>query len=216
MIYLKIIIITMFSLISLSTKVLSHPHIFIEAHLEVAVSPDDNKLELRNVWRFDEMFTSSVIIDFDKSGNLRLDPDELAEVSKTIRESLAEYDYYITATVDGQKMIINKPDIINSDIQNNRLIMIFSIKLNKTAPLSGKFVFRLCDPTLYTSISFIDDKDLIAVGNHFSKCNHKVVRPNPDEVIAENKSTLTDAFFNDPTGTNMQKLFATRLEMTCL
>ncbi|WP_144049205.1 DUF1007 family protein [Liberibacter crescens] len=206
----------MFSLISLSTKVLSHPHIFIEAHLEVAVSPDDNKLELRNVWRFDEMFTSSVIIDFDKSGNLRLDPDELAEVSKTIRESLAEYDYYITATVDGQKMIINKPDIINSDIQNNRLIMIFSIKLNKTAPLSGKFVFRLCDPTLYTSISFIDDKDLIAVGNHFSKCNHKVVRPNPDEVIAENKSTLTDAFFNDPTGTNMQKLFATRLEMTCL
>ncbi|MGO6905205.1 DUF1007 domain-containing protein, partial [Rhizobium ruizarguesonis] len=26
---------------------------------------------------------------------------------------------------------------------------------------------------------------------------------------------LTDAFFNDPTGTNMSKLFATRLEVTC-
>ncbi|MDB5550482.1 MAG: hypothetical protein JWL86_466, partial [Rhizobium sp.] len=35
------------------------------------------------------------------------------------------------------------------------------------------------------------------------------------EVISENKSTLTDAFFNDPTGTNMAKLFATRMEVTC-
>jgi ABC-type uncharacterized transport system substrate-binding protein len=41
------------------------------------------------------------------------------------------------------------------------------------------------------------------------------VRPDADQVIAENKQSLTDAFFNDPTGTNMSKLFATRLEITC-
>jgi ABC-type uncharacterized transport system substrate-binding protein len=46
-------------------------------------------------------------------------------------------------------------------------------------------------------------------------CTHAIVRPDADEVIAENKSTLTDAFFNDPTGTDMSKLFATRMEVTC-
>ncbi|MBO9629966.1 MAG: DUF1007 domain-containing protein, partial [Shinella sp.] len=36
-----------------------------------------------------------------------------------------------------------------------------------------------------------------------------------DEVLAQNQDKLTDAFFNDPTGTDMTKLFATRLEVTC-
>jgi ABC-type uncharacterized transport system substrate-binding protein len=34
-------------------------------------------------------------------------------------------------------------------------------------------------------------------------------------VISQNSKSLTDAFFNDPTGTDMSKLFATRLELTC-
>ena len=32
---------------------------------------------------------------------------------------------------------------------------------------------------------------------------------------SKNEGTLTDAFWNDPTGTDMSKLFATRLEVTC-
>ncbi|MGO7623998.1 DUF1007 family protein, partial [Rhizobium ruizarguesonis] len=46
-------------------------------------------------------------------------------------------------------------------------------------------------------------------------CKHQVVRPDAEEVISQNKQSLTDAFFNDPNGTNMSKLFATRLEVTC-
>jgi ABC-type uncharacterized transport system substrate-binding protein len=34
-------------------------------------------------------------------------------------------------------------------------------------------------------------------------------------VISQNSASLTDAFFNDPTGTDMTKLFATRMEVTC-
>ena len=37
----------------------------------------------------------------------------------------------------------------------------------------------------------------------------------PDEAIKENQKTLTDAFFNDPTGTDMSKIFATKLELDC-
>ena len=47
------------------------------------------------------------------------------------------------------------------------------------------------------------------------RCTQKVVRPDPDEAIAANQGTLTEAFFNDPTGTNMSKIFATRLEIEC-
>ena len=59
---------------------LAHPHIFAEARLEVVAGEDGTITELRNVWRFDEMFSASVVMDFDKNSNAELDPDELAEV----------------------------------------------------------------------------------------------------------------------------------------
>jgi ABC-type uncharacterized transport system substrate-binding protein len=48
-----------------------------------------------------------------------------------------------------------------------------------------------------------------------SSCTRTVIRPDPDTAIAQNQQTLTDAFFNDPTGTDMSKIFATKLELTC-
>ena len=42
-----------------------------------------------------------------------------------------------------------------------------------------------------------------------------MIRPDPDDAIAQNQSTLTDAFFNDPTGTDLSKIFATKLELDC-
>jgi ABC-type uncharacterized transport system substrate-binding protein len=68
---------------------------------------------------------------------------------------------------------------------------------------------------MYTAMDFPTDEDLSVVGEKIEACQHQVVRPDPDEVLAENKDTLTDAFWNDPTGTDTSKLFATRIEITC-
>jgi ABC-type uncharacterized transport system substrate-binding protein len=194
----------------------AHPHIFVEARLEVLAGPDGNVQELRNVWRFDEVFSSSVLMDFDKNTNLKLDPDELKEVGKTVRDSLADYDYYTNLTLNGKAIKVNKPDIINVDYQEGQLLMFFAVKPSETMPLKGnKLSFGIYDPTLYTSIDFPTDKELVTEGAAFKDCKQQVVRPNPDEVIAENKTTLTDAFFNDPTGTTMSKLFATRIDVQC-
>jgi len=75
----------------------AHPHVFIEARLEVVAGADGNIQELRNVWRFDEVFSSSVLMDFDKNTNLKLDPDELTQVGDTVRDSLVDYDYYVNS-----------------------------------------------------------------------------------------------------------------------
>ena len=194
---------------------LAHPHIFVEARLEVVAGPDGSIQELRNVWRFDEVFSSSVVMDFDKNTDLKLEPSELAEVGKTVRDSLADYDYYMNLTINGKNITVQKPDIIHVDYKEGQLLMFFAVKPVEKMPLKGKLTFAVYDPTLYTSIDFPTDNELAMVGDGFKSCKHDVVRPNPDEVISENKQSLTDAFFNDPTGTNMSKLFATKLEVTC-
>jgi len=193
----------------------AHPHIFAEARLEV-VSDDSGMItELRNVWRFDEIFSSSVLMDFDKNTNLKLDPDELAEVGKTVRDSLADFNYYMSVSENGKTIPVAKPDAINVDYKDGQLLMFFSVKPSEPMPLKGKLAFGVYDPTFYTSIDFNSDEDMATVGDSMKACKRAVVRPDPDQVLADNQSTLTDAFFSDPTGTNMSKLFATRLELTC-
>ncbi|MFS2177707.1 DUF1007 family protein [Rhizobium pisi] len=208
--------ILMAALLSLApAAAFAHPHIFVEARLEVVAGKDGSVEELRNVWRFDEVFSSSVVMDFDKNTDLKLEPNELAEVGKTVKQSLADYDYYMNLTINGKNITVQKPDIIHVDYKDGQLLMFFAVKPAEKMPLKGRLTFGVYDPSLYTSIDFPTDNELSMVGDGFKACKHQVVRPDADQVISQNKQSLTDAFFNDPTGTNMSKLFATRLEVTC-
>lgn len=193
----------------------SHPHIFAEARVEIIAANDGTLQELRNVWRFDDIFSSSVLMDFDKNSDLKLDHSELNEIAKTIRESLGDYSYFTFITKDGASSEVAKPEVFNVDFKDNQLLVFFVAKPKAPMKIGGRMTFGVYDPTLYTAIDFAKDEDMMVEGEAFSACTQKVVRPDPDEVIAQNQANLTEAFFNDPAGTDMGKLFATRLEVTC-
>ena len=194
---------------------LAHPHIFAEARLEVIAGDDGTVQELRNVWRFDEVFSSSVLLDFDKNTDLKLDEAELAELGEIMRTSLADFDYFTTISVDGKDASIQKPEAFHVAYQDNQILVFFAVKTEAPLPLKGKLAFGIYDPSLYTAIDFPSDEDLVAQGKAADACKREVVRPDPDEIITQNSETLTEAFFNDPSGNDMSKLFATRLELTC-
>lgn len=192
-----------------------HPHVFISARFEAVAGPDGNLAELRNDWLFDEVFSSSILFDFDRNGDFQLDAGELKAVGETVRKSMAKYSYYTSLMHDGAKIQIDKPATIHVTYTDNLLQMRFSVKPGKTVPLKGKLIFGIYDPTLYTAVDFVKDADMKTVGAPFGRCSGKVVRPDPDQIIAQNQATLTSMFFNDPTGTNFSQLTATRLEVTC-
>ncbi|KQQ60992.1 MULTISPECIES: DUF1007 family protein [Rhizobium/Agrobacterium group] len=194
---------------------MAHPHIFAEARMEIIEGADGNVQEVRNIWRFDEMFSASVVLDYDKNSDAKLDKEELAEIGATVHESLAEFSYYTFITQNGKQVDFGKPDAIHVDYKDNQVLMFFSVKPKAPLLAKGTLTFGAWDPTLYTAIDFAKDSDIVIKGTHLAACKHKVVRPDPDEIIAQNQSNLTDAFFNDPTGTDMTKLFATRMELTC-
>lgn len=198
-----------------ASPALSHPHIFAEARVEIVATDDGMLKELRNVWRFDDIFSSSVLMDFDKNSDLKLDHSELNEIANTIRDSLGDYSYFTFISKDGASSEIAKPEIFNVDFKDNQLLVFFVAKPKTPLKIGGRMTFGVYDPTLYTAIDFAKDEDMVVEGKPFKACTHKVVRPDPDQVIAQNQSNLTEAFFNDPAGTDMGKLFATRLEVTC-
>ena len=193
----------------------AHPHVFAEARLEIETSADGNVTELRNVWRFDEVFSSSVILDFDENADLKLDSAELANISTMVTQSLAEFDYYISVTVNGKDAGISLPQAINVDYQDGQLLMFFAVVPDKKLPLDGKIAVGVFDPTMYAALDFINDEDMMVTGGSTSRCARKVVRPDPDEIIAQNQASLTEAFFETTGSGDLSKLLATRLELNC-
>ncbi len=192
----------------------SHPHVFAEARLEVMASKQGDVTSLRNLWRFDDVFSSTVLMEFDKNADLKLDQGELDAVSKTVHGSLAEFDYFQVVSHDGKPVKMRAPDHLIADFQDNQLIIMFEARPAEPLALSGDLSFGVYDPTFYTAIDFVEDSYLTVDGLPAS-CSSKVVRPDPDEALAQNTQTLTDAFFNDPAGTDYSKIFATRLELSC-
>lgn len=191
-----------------------HPHVFAEARLDVVVDPDRTVKSLRHLWRFDDLFSSTVLMEFDQNSDLKLDAGELQEVANTVFQSLAEFDYFQIVTADGKDVAMQPPPGLMANFEDNQLIILFESAPKEKLRLSGKLDFGIYDPTFYTAIDFLEDTNM-AVDMLPSDCSRTVVRPDPDEAIAQNQSKLTDAFFNDPAGTDMSKIFATRLELDC-
>lgn len=200
--------------LGLNAPALTHPHVFAEARLDVVLSADGQVSSLQHLWRFDDLFSSTVLVEFDKNGDLKLDEGELAAVGQTVTESLAEYGYFQVVTAAGKDVAMNKPDKLTADFKDSQLIILFESTPSAPMALNGKLTFGVYDPTFYTAIDFTEDSYL-NVADLPAKCKKAVIRPDPDEALAQNQGTLTEAFFTDPAGTNMAKIFATRLELDC-
>jgi ABC-type uncharacterized transport system substrate-binding protein len=193
---------------------LAHPHVFAEARLDVTVTPQGDVKSLRHVWRFDDLFSSTVLLEFDANGDLKLDEEELKEVSRVVYESIGDYGYFQMVRANGKPVAMRPPPGLMVDYQNDQLIILFESEPESVLKLAGRIDFGVYDPTFYTAIDFLDD-DTMAIDNLPGGCSRAVVRPDPDEAIAQNQAFLTEEFFNDPESNDIGSLFATRLEITC-
>jgi ABC-type uncharacterized transport system substrate-binding protein len=191
-----------------------HPHVFAEARLDVVVNPDSTVQSLRHLWRFDDLFSSTVLVEFDTNGDLKLDDAELQEVSQTVHASLADFNYFQIVTVDGKDVGMKPPAQLMANYENDQLIIMFESEPKQALPLKGKVDFGIYDPTFYTAIDYTEDENM-AVEHLPASCTRAVIRPDPDEAIAQNQASLTDEFFTDPSGTDLSRIFATKLELTC-
>ncbi|QKV20325.1 DUF1007 family protein [Oricola thermophila] len=195
-------------------KVAAHPHVFAEARLEVAVAPDGQVEALRHVWRFDEMFSSTVMLEFDADTDNRLEEPELREIASVISESIAEFGYFQVITANGKDIGVKPVDDMKVLFDDGQMIIFFTTEPEEPIAITASPTFGVYDPTFYTAIDFYDDSNMVLEGAP-KNCTRTMVVPDPDEAIAQNQATLTEAFFSDPTGNDLSKLLATRMEVNC-
>ncbi|MCG6114432.1 MAG: DUF1007 family protein [Mesorhizobium sp.] len=209
-----ILVLALAAAIGSSAAAKAHPHIWAEARLEVGVTADREVEWLRHVWRFDELFSSTVLFEFDTDRDLKLSAEELEQVASVIHGSLAEFDYFQMVNRDGRRVPMEAPERMIASFDGDSLIVAFESRPAETLRLEGEVDFGVYDPTFFTAIDFYED-DLLMVAGMPDDCQREVIRPDPNEALLQNQDTLTDAFFNEPGGVDYSSLFATRLQLNC-
>lgn len=113
----------------LASCVFAHPHTFIDNYFKIS-SKNNIITNIHVKWKFDEMSSQLMLMEFDKNGDLVLDKKELAYIELAYFLPLEQFTYYmdIKSKNNTTKFI---PTQFNAKIENNsHIIFEFDIHLN--------------------------------------------------------------------------------------
>jgi len=201
----------------------AHPHIFVEAKVEIVVDATFQVQKLKQLWRFDPFFSATVILDFDVNGNRQLDREELDTIDRTIRDSLAEFDFFQSIVANGRSIGLEDPDVLETSIMDGELYLKLENRpaQNLTLARGGQYRFTLYDPTFYVAVDFQRDIDVSLTGLP-DFCSSHMVRPDTDNLLSQSLAELSqnlaqdEEFFNDPTASlDLARELAPKLEVIC-
>lgn len=194
---------------------IAHPHVTVEANLEIMRDDAGNVIELRHVWRFDELFSTTVLLDFDANGNNVLEPDELAKVSETVSLSMAEQDYFTEVRVGPETVAFKPPERVMVDYVDGQVLMFFSLGFDEPLAFTSEpFKVSVSDPTYYVAMEIVDESAVQVTGKG-SACGVEIARPDFDKLMSQNQTTLTEQFFNDPKNDGLGDEWLTWITLKC-
>jgi ABC-type uncharacterized transport system substrate-binding protein len=130
----------------------AHPHVFIDNRIGVVFN--EKGLEGFNYeWTFDEMFSSTIIQEFDLNADGKFNEDEIKEVEKGAFSNLKEYDYFTEIEVNGKQFEIKGINNFYAEIDSGVMIYEFFIPCEVVAASDNQEVkIAVFDPTYFVQV----------------------------------------------------------------
>lgn len=185
--------------------------------MELVGAPDGTLAAVRNVWRMDELFSSSVLVDFDKNANGKLDEEELEAVGETIRASIAGHAYYTSVETGGRPVKLAAPDAIRALYQDGQLLLFFEMKAGerldlKTQPLTvANF-----DDSFYVAFNY--SAKSFGLVDMPASCKETFIVPDEDAAARQWVKAMAALGPNQDApadGVNFSAILAARMEVKC-
>ena len=196
----------------------AHPHVFAEARMEIVGDTQGKLVSVRNIWRMDELFSTSVVLDFDKNANSVLDDDELQAVGDTVKESTAEWNFYTFVSVAGKQLKMKPPESIRALFQDGQILLFFELKVDEAVDLKTQVVtVANFDETFFVAFTFPDETSFDLVDMP-ATCTRKMVEPDEDAAAQEWMASIAGLGPDETvpaTGADFAQALATRVEIKC-
>ena len=153
----------------------AHPHVFLYSTVTI-VFDDAGLAGFRVKWRFDEMFSSSILLDFDKNGNKRFEPPEIQAVEAGAFANLKQFNYFMHVRINGKPFEVQYVTDFSAAMEDDKLVYRFFVPCHVTAIETFKQVsLSIYDQTYYSSVFWADapvaykNADAYVVNHHIEK-----------------------------------------------
>lgn len=135
----------------------SHPHVFL--YNTVGVIFDEKGLAGFSVrWLFDEMFSSMIILDFDKNGNNLLEPPEIEGIRKNAFSNLRNFNYFIHVSINGKEFNVQYVTDFSAEVVEGCLVYQFFVPCHIHATETFQEIcLSVYDHTFYCDVTLAEN-----------------------------------------------------------
>jgi ABC-type uncharacterized transport system substrate-binding protein len=145
-------VLSIFLLLSLPGKALSHPHVFIYNSIKVVFNKK-GLVGFKVKWVFDEMFSNMIIYDYDKNGNKRFESSEIREIKNGAFSNLKNFDYFTHIKIDKSPFKVKFVKNFSAAIKGDVIIYSFFVPCHVSAISSFKEIkISIYDISFYCSV----------------------------------------------------------------
>ncbi len=147
----KFILIIVLLLAGINTY--AHPHLFLD--YSVSFIFENNTLKgVQVVWIFDEMFSSTMLLDYDPDRNKSLNKHEVKRIEKEAFSNLRNYNYFCELSIDKKSFPVRRVLYFSASmLKKRKLVYSFFIPVNRKLRTRGEVHFSVYDRTYFCSAS---------------------------------------------------------------
>lgn len=113
----------------------AHPHIWIDYDTTFLFDEAGRVTAIRERWRFDEMFSTGVIAEFDSNKDKAFDAKELAKLKVGAFDNMKDSNFFTHLWADGVKLSLKPPIGFAAQIDGPQLVYTFTLVLPE--PVDG-------------------------------------------------------------------------------
>jgi tRNA threonylcarbamoyladenosine biosynthesis protein TsaE len=161
-------------ILTLGRPAAAHPHVFIEDRV-VFMFAGDKIIALTEAWTFDEVFSDTLLQQFDKNRDGAFSPAESRDVAKGTLPNLKKFRYFNYIWVDGKDLGAIDPVDFVAAAKNRKVTFVFSVKLPKPVdPKSQKLKVEINDREFYVEVDLAEQQPILFHGNQGVACTPKI------------------------------------------
>jgi ABC-type uncharacterized transport system substrate-binding protein len=190
----------------------AHPHIWVNVTGEALYATDGTITDLRETWRFDDVYSAFAIQGLKPGNGRELGSDDLAPLLADAAAALKENEAFTHLRADGLAVTPGEPVQPSFSLQDGELVLQFTLPMQ--APLRARtLTLEIYDPTWFIDFELTSPEPLALIGAP-SGCKVVVAKPNnSDQAAAQRRS---EAFFISLAAiSNFGAQFARPIAVTC-
>lgn len=191
----------------------AHPHVWIDARVEVKFEDDGQIQGLDVAWTFDEIYSLFAVegLDLNEDGNL--EPSELAPLVENSLKELKAWSYFTYSRSAEGQLNYGEPTKFEARYVDGYLTFQFEIPFATALDLSdAELVFKLYDPTYYIALDLARDAPVTLTANAPESCSYTV----GDILDQPLSQSLFESNFDDPDkAQSLAESFASPVTISC-